>query len=131
MKVACAVFGVTLALAAPALAARQVITPSGQPDALFEANLADTMSKLTNACMNKGWAVTSQSPNQLVCEPKVGVFQSALQQLLLGNSYSTTPRSFVRFFGRPAQGKCFPCSGVGLGGDDDGLWSGPVFDLHR
>lgn len=79
-------------------AARQVVTPSGQPDAMFRgAPLQDATSKVVNQCMNKGWAVASQSTNQVVCEVPVGAMKAAFQQMLLGNSYSTTPRTFARF----------------------------------
>jgi S1-C subfamily serine protease len=87
-----------LLVASPAMAERQLITPSGQPDSIFPAVTSkDAVSKLANQCMNKGWSITSQTDNQLVCEIPVNGFKAALQQMLIGNSYSTTPRSFVRF----------------------------------
>jgi hypothetical protein len=87
-----------LAAATPAFAARDIITPSGRPDAVFEGSpLSDALSKVVNQCFNAGWTVTSQTNNQVVCELPVGSMQAAFQQMLLGNSYSTTPRSYARF----------------------------------
>ena len=81
-----------------ALAAKQVVTPSGQPDAVFKSSsLTDTTSKIANGCMNKGWAIASQTTNQVICEIPVGAMTAAFQQVLLGNSYSTTPRTYARF----------------------------------
>lgn len=76
---------------------RAVLTLSGQPDVVFqETTLGDAASKIANHCMNAGWQITSQTTNQVVCEVPMGTMQSALTQMLIGNSYSTTPRSFVR-----------------------------------
>ncbi len=97
MRLIALVAALTL-VSSPVLAAREVLTPSGQPDAVFEAtSLADAHSKISNACMNRGWQVASQTTNQVVCEIPVGTVKAAFQQLLVGNSYSTTPRTFVRF----------------------------------
>ncbi len=96
--IAVAAISVVAANAAPALADRLVLTPSGQPDAVFANTPMDqAASKLASACMSAGWQISSQSSNQLICEIKVGVFKAALQQALIGNSYSTTPKTFVRF----------------------------------
>jgi hypothetical protein len=85
-------------MAMPAMAAdRAVVTPSGQPDAMFRgSSTADAASKIANSCMNQGWQVTEQSPTQVTCEVHVSAMKSALQQVLLGNAYSTTPRTFIR-----------------------------------
>jgi hypothetical protein len=86
------------ALATSAHAGRAVITPSGLPDAVFDgSDVADTGAKIANACMNKGWSITNQTGNQVVCEIPVSIMKAAFQQMLIGNSYSTTPRTFVRF----------------------------------
>jgi membrane-associated protease RseP (regulator of RpoE activity) len=82
----------------PALAADRFFqTPSGQPEVTFkDTSLADAASKVANNCMNEGWMIASQGTNQVVCEIQMDLMRSALTQVLIGNSYSTTPRSFVR-----------------------------------
>jgi hypothetical protein len=87
-----------LLIATPVLAGDRIfLTPSGQPEATFKAiAVNDAASKVVNNCMNAGWAIVSQSPNQVVCELRMDLMRSALTQALIGNTYSTTPRSFVR-----------------------------------
>lgn len=98
MKVISTVVIAALALSSTAIAERQAITPSGLPDAIFASTTAENaVSKLANACMNRGWSISSQTSSQLICEIPVNGFKAAMQQMLIGNSYSTTPRSFVRF----------------------------------
>jgi hypothetical protein len=82
----------------PVLAADKFFqTPSGQPEVTFkDTSLGDAASKVANNCMNAGWMIASQGSNQVVCEIRMDLMRSALTQVLIGNSYSTTPRSFVR-----------------------------------
>jgi hypothetical protein len=85
-------------VASAALAERQIVTPSGQVDAIFRGtSIEDAGSKIANQCMNAGWSVTNQTNSQITCEFQMGFMQSVLTQMLIGNSYSTTPRGFVRF----------------------------------
>jgi len=80
----------------PALAERSIVTPSGQPEAVFHnATVADASAKVASTCMDLGWQVASQTPNQVTCEVPMGMWQSVMTQVLIGNSYSTTPKSFV------------------------------------
>jgi len=85
-------------LAGSALAAPLMVTPSGRPDALFPGMTADTaQAKIASYCMDKAMTVVSTSPGQVVCEAKMGMMQSVLSQMLIGNSYSTPPRQLIRF----------------------------------
>lgn len=59
--------------------------------------LNDAVAQVQSKCMDKGWMVSSQTTNQVVCEIPMGIFQAALTQMLVGNSYSTTPEMFTRF----------------------------------
>lgn len=87
-----------LMLNSPAWAERTVFTPSGLADATFDkTSQTEAAAKLANHCMNKGWAVASQSGNQVVCEVPMNTMKTALMQVLVGNRYSTTPRSYVKF----------------------------------
>lgn len=98
MRAIIAATALTVALPEMAFADRAVQTPSGTPDAVFEGTAPkEVVSKITNTCMNAGWTVQSQTDTQVVCEIPVSGMKQALQQVLLGNSYSTPPRTFARF----------------------------------
>lgn len=93
------VLGAVMAIAciSEAAAERRVITPSGQPDVTFpSATLEQASGQIVSLCMNRGWQVVSQTTNQVVCEIPQNFGTTLVQQLLLGNSYSTTPRTFTR-----------------------------------
>jgi hypothetical protein len=85
-------------VSAPAFAADRFFqTPSGQPEVTFkDTSLGDAASRVANNCMNAGWMIASQGTNQVVCEIRMDLMRSALTQVLIGNSYSTAPRTFVR-----------------------------------
>lgn len=86
------------ALGGAAFARPYYVTPSGKPDAVFSAMTAEqAQGKIASYCMDHAMSVSSNSPGQVTCELKMGMMQSALSQALIGNSYSTTPREFVRF----------------------------------
>lgn len=94
----CAVALAALAVAGSAAARPNYTTPSGKPDAVFPGMSAEVaQGKIASFCMDHGMAVASNSPGQVTCEVKMGLMQSVLSQVLIGNSYSTTPREFVRF----------------------------------
>ena len=61
-----------------------------------EVKLDEATSKVASACMDSGWMVAQQTSNQVVCEIPMGIMQSAMTQVLIGNSYSTPPKQFVR-----------------------------------
>lgn len=76
---------------------REANTPSGRPEMVFAyTDLNEAVSKVSSGCMDKGWMVTSQTNNQVVCEIPMGFWQSAFTQMLIGNQYSTDPKQFVR-----------------------------------
>ena len=84
-------------VASSASAERGALTPSGQPDVMFRGiDAAEAGSKVANHCLNVGWQVTDQTPNQITCQVPMSAMRSALTQALIGNSYSTAPLSFVR-----------------------------------
>lgn len=93
-----AVVAMALATASGASAKeKNAVTPSGRPEMVFAySQLADAVVAVQSECMDLGWMVTSQTTNQVVCEIPMGVWQSALTQLAIGNSYSTTPKRFIR-----------------------------------
>jgi len=72
-------------------------TPSGRPEMIFAYTPVDqAVASVSSKCMDRGWMVTQQLPGQVVCEIPMGVFQSALTQMLIGNSYSSPPKQFIR-----------------------------------
>jgi hypothetical protein len=84
-------------IAGPAAAERRVITPSGLPDATYPGmSLEAVAGRLASKCMDAGWTVTGQTANQVVCEIPQSGGRQFLQQLLLGNAYSTPPHSYMR-----------------------------------
>lgn len=97
-KVATAILVVGVSFSSLAIGSnREVITPSGLPEVIFPATpSADVASKVASHCMDAGWQVTSQQNNQIVCEVPMNAMRSVLTQALIGNSYSTTPRQFVK-----------------------------------
>jgi hypothetical protein len=85
-----------IAASTSALAERSIITPSGQPEAVFyKTTVAEAGAKLASTCMDLGWQVSAQTSNQVTCEVPMGMWQSVMTQMLIGNSYSTTPKGYV------------------------------------
>ena len=86
-------------LASPVLAReKQAVTPSGRAEMVFAyAPIDQAVTSIGSKCMDRGWMVTQQTANQVVCEIPMGMWQSALTQMAIGNSYSSPPKSFVRF----------------------------------
>jgi hypothetical protein len=71
-------------------------TPSGQPDAVFVGDAKATAGAIANMCMDHRMSVISSTDSQVVCEVPLSMGKAMLTQLLIGNSYSTPPREFVR-----------------------------------
>lgn len=76
----------------------RAVTPSGLPDMKFKGiSAADASGKLANSCMDNGLTVTANSPSEVICQAPMNAAKSALAQLLIGNSHSTTPSQFIKF----------------------------------
>lgn len=85
-------------IASPALADKFfAVTPSGAAEMIFPDAPQATIGKLSSACIDASWTVTSSSATELVCEIPMNFGQALLGQLMMGNSYSTPPRRFYRF----------------------------------
>jgi hypothetical protein len=73
-------------------------TASGHPEGTFEGAPLDVVrNKLIGACSRAGLNVGDIGSNQVICEKTMGGTASMLTQLMIGNSYSTTPTQKVRF----------------------------------
>lgn len=80
------------------------LTPSGATEDLFDLPVTDTSDAIVNGCIDAGQTVISSTSTVVVCEFYFRTTESVLGALLLGNSYSTPPRSFVRFNAAELQG---------------------------
>ena len=76
---------------------KEAVTPSGRAEMVFAYTpIAEAVTAVGSKCMDRGWMITQQTNNQVVCEIPLGMWQSALTQMMIGNSYSSPPKSFVR-----------------------------------
>ncbi len=91
------IVGLAVMCAGDAGATRYINPPSGIPSALFAGDGDAVSNTLAEACSTAGKQIISQQPNQVICEDHVGLLHSALQQVILGNSYSTKPRTFCLY----------------------------------
>jgi membrane-associated protease RseP (regulator of RpoE activity) len=98
MMIAAIAAAAALCAAEPANALeKDAVTPSGRAEMVFAFTpIADAVTAVGSKCMDRGWMVTQQTNNQVVCEIPLGMWQSALTQLMIGNRYSSDPKSFVR-----------------------------------
>lgn len=73
-------------------------TASGYPEGLFEnTDIESVRSKLIEGCSSRGIFVQEATANQVVCGKTMEGGDAILAQMLVGNSYSTTPEQKVRF----------------------------------
>lgn len=93
--------GVALSmLATPAWAGSSMfaVTPNGQAEVIFPSSSAKNVSgRLAARCIALGASLASSTENEVTCEFKMSAMKSALTQMLIGNSYSTSPRQLVKF----------------------------------
>jgi hypothetical protein len=76
---------------------KDAVTPSGRAEMVFAYTpIAEAVTAVGSKCMDRGWMIIQQTNNQVVCEIPLGMWQSALTQMMIGNSYSSPPKSFVR-----------------------------------
>lgn len=73
------------------------MTPSGATEAIFDMPVTNASDALVNGCIDAGQTVISSTSTVVVCEFYLNTTESVLGALLLGNQYSTPPRSYVRF----------------------------------
>lgn len=75
-----------------------VHTQSGYAEGIFEGLTMDEVSsRITERCINKGFTVEDSNKNSVVCSKEETGGGAVLAQLMIGNSYSTTPVSKIRF----------------------------------
>ena len=73
-------------------------TSSGYPEGIFpNSNVEAVRSKLIDGCSSKGILVQETNGNQVVCGKTMEGGDAVLAQMIVGNSYSTTPERKIRF----------------------------------
>ena len=73
-------------------------TSSGYPEGVFaNTNIDAVRSLLIEGCSSRGILVQEASGNQVVCGKTMTGGDAVLAQMLVGNSYSTTPERKIRF----------------------------------
>lgn len=73
-------------------------TSSGYPEGVFQNTTLDAVrSRLIEGCSSRGVLVQEASGNQVVCGKTMEGGDAVLAQMLVGNSYSTTPDRKIRF----------------------------------
>lgn len=73
-------------------------TASGFAEGTFRgATLDDARSKLIGACISKGVMVQDSGTNHVVCTKETEGSEAVAMQMLIGNSYSSTPVRKIRF----------------------------------
>lgn len=99
MRRAIAALGLTFSLAGCATTEPLAYSsPSGRPDVIFYGqSQQQVVGKLSSLCMDHGHVLTEASPFQVVCKGELSAFQAAMIQMLMTNSYATTPELYYRF----------------------------------
>jgi hypothetical protein len=73
-------------------------TVSGKPEGFFRnTSVEDARSEIINQCANKGLSVEESTGTQVICSKEMSGSQAIATQLVIGNSYSTTPVVKARF----------------------------------
>ena len=67
-------------------------TQSGRPEAIFRGMDTETAaSRVASMCLQQGLRVDNHTNNQVVCSGQLQGGEAIMAQVLIGNSYSTTP----------------------------------------
>jgi len=73
-------------------------TQSGRPEGVFRnTNVEEVKSRIIEGIVSKGLMVMETTSNQIVCGKTMEGGQAVLAQMIVGNSYSTTPQDKIRF----------------------------------
>lgn len=99
MKIStCVVF---FAIALCGCAANQPLlkkTTSGHPEGVFRNQSVESVkAKIIDGCSSAGILVQEATANQVVCGKTMQGTEAAFAQMMVGNSYSTTPQRKIRF----------------------------------
>ena len=73
-------------------------TQSGYPEGIFQDTTTEEVkNKIIECCVSKGLMVLESSSNQIFCGKTMQGQEAVFAQMLIGNSYSTTPEKKIRF----------------------------------
>jgi len=87
---------VAMAVASAALAAAPARAADGPVVAYFPAGI-DAPAAISDLCIRRNIMIVEQDERHVVCSQEMGGLKGAFAQVLIGNSYSTTPTLNVRF----------------------------------
>ncbi len=76
---------------------RIATTRSGRPEATIAASKDETVSSLIIAMQRGGFMLAEQTDNSVLFTKPMSGLTGAFAQVLIGNSYSTTPQIEVRY----------------------------------
>ncbi|HGJ5878780.1 MAG TPA: hypothetical protein ACHBZ9_06860 [Arsenophonus nasoniae] len=73
-------------------------TQSGKPEGTYQnTTKSDVKDSLSEYCNNKGLIVMESTDSIVICSKETEGMHSILSQMVLGNSYSTTPVAKIKF----------------------------------
>jgi len=73
-------------------------TTSGKPERIFNSvKVSEIRSKIIERCSMSGLQVEERGTNTIVCSKTLTGGDAVMAQMLIGNSYSTTPEHKVSF----------------------------------
>lgn len=92
------VFAALLLLCAACEAPDRVVeTPSGRPEGVFKNQSPQQVSdRVAQFCAQRGLAIAQRSSNNVVCQGELTGGDAIMAQMIIGNSYSTTPVATIR-----------------------------------
>ena len=79
------------------LAAVPAIAAEAPPSAWFDKSAEEVSALLAGVCADRNAMVIEQDNFHIVCSRTEDGFKGALAQVIMGNRYSTTPETKVRF----------------------------------
>lgn len=76
----------------------QLTTHSGQPEIFIKRQMTEVKNRMVQGCVSNGGMLENISDSVTICAYQDNnIMRSALTQLAIGNSYSTTPLTKIQF----------------------------------
>lgn len=98
MRTICAILLCAVTTAACTTVERVTQTPSGRPEVTVAGSSIENMSAaLLRGMQDRGYMLQNQQPNSILFTREMEGGHAILAQLMIGNSYSTTPQMEIRF----------------------------------
>ncbi|WP_312805560.1 hypothetical protein [Atlantibacter hermannii] len=98
MKTVAVLISIALLSGCAATPALKKQTASGKPEGIYSHTTTELVqSALVTRCNEKGFIVLESTASNVVCAKETQGGGAVMAQLLVGNAYSTTPQSKIRF----------------------------------